>query len=198
MLTYKNKYQIAVIPAQVEEHLRKQHGRLPRQERHEIAERYHNFRNVALVESDVVYPKPSQPPLDTLPIYLDGLKCTGNDIQGQPCLYVCRTPCGIQKHCKEEHNWENKQNRGGDVRTKQTHSANKLWECNRACQRFFKKGKWQRYFEVAASCVEANTEHTTNQKHLSSRHRKKTSRRQHPTSLKLQTSSKASTTIDRL
>jgi hypothetical protein len=52
------------------------------------------------------------------------------------------------------------------VRTKQTHSANKLWECNRACQRFFKKGKWQRYFEVAASCVEANTEHTTNQKHL--------------------------------
>jgi superfamily II DNA helicase RecQ len=34
---------------------------------------------------------------------------------------------------------------------KQTHSANKIWKCNRACQRFFKVGSWQRYFEVTAS-----------------------------------------------
>jgi hypothetical protein len=161
-----NKCQIAVIPAQVEEHLRKQHSRLSRQERCDIAKRYHCLSDVALVESEVKYPKPGQPPLDTLPIYFDGLKCIGVDAQGQRCQYICRTPCGIQKHCKEEHNWENKQKRGGDVRAKQTHSPNKFWECNQACQRFFKRGKWQRYFEVAASGLDATTEHTTNQKHL--------------------------------
>lgn len=161
-----NKCQVAVIPAQVEEHLRKQHSRLSRQERHDIAERFYSFRNIALVESDVIYPKSSEPPLDALPIYFDGLKCTGSDAQGQPCLYICRTPCGIQQHCKEEHDWENKQKRGGDVRAKQTHSANKLWECNKACQRFFKRGKWQRYFEVAAGGQEDPTEHTANRRNL--------------------------------
>lgn len=65
-----NKCQIAVIPAQVAEHLRKQHSRLSRQGRHDIARRCQNARNIALVESDVIYSKPSQAPLDTLPIYL--------------------------------------------------------------------------------------------------------------------------------
>ncbi|KAK0858003.1 hypothetical protein LTR87_017821 [Friedmanniomyces endolithicus] len=38
-------------------------------------------------------------------------------------------------------------NHGGDVRTKQVHTRNKLWKCNRACQRFLKAGHSQRYFE---------------------------------------------------
>jgi hypothetical protein len=80
-----NKCQIAVIPAQVEEHLRKQHSRLSRQERYDIAKRYHCLSDVALVESEVKYPKPGQTPLDTLPIYFDGLKCIGIDVQGQRC-----------------------------------------------------------------------------------------------------------------
>jgi hypothetical protein len=51
----------------------------------------------------VIYPKPSQAPLDTLPIYFDGLKCIGKDIEGRLCLYICRTLYGIQRHYKEEH-----------------------------------------------------------------------------------------------
>ena len=118
------------------------------------------------MESDVIYPNPSDLPLDALPVYFDGLKCIGNDDQGRPCLYICRTPCGIQKHCKEEHKWENKQKHGGDVQAKQTHPPNKMWECDQACQRFFKKGKWQKYFGVAASSPDASTEHTASQKHM--------------------------------
>ena len=165
-VTICTRCQVAIIPAQVEEHLRKQHSRLSRQQRHDIADKFHRLCDVALVESDVIYPNPSDPPLDALPVYFDGLKCIGNDDQGRPCLYICRTPCGIQKHCKEEHKWENKQKRGGDVRAKQTHPPNKMWECDQACQRFFKKGKWQKYFGVAASSPDASTEHTASQKHM--------------------------------
>jgi len=50
--------------------------------------------------------------------------------------------------------------------------------------------------QQAVSKILQNTQETRSI--FSSRHRKKMLRRQHPTSLKLQTSSKASTTIDRL
>lgn len=44
------------------------------------------------------------------------------------------------------------------MRAKQRHSRNKLWECNRACQRFFEFAKWQRYFEVNAQSLDAGKE----------------------------------------
>ncbi|KAI7140984.1 hypothetical protein KC316_g16311, partial [Hortaea werneckii] len=40
--------------------------------------------------------------------------------------------------------------RGGNSLSKQAHTPNKLWNYSVACQRFFKTGKWQRYFEVEA------------------------------------------------
>jgi hypothetical protein len=125
-VTICTRCQVAIIPAQVEEHLGKQYSRLSRQQRYNIANKFHRLYDVALVESDVIYPNPSDPPLDVLPVYFDGLKCTGNDDQGRPCLYICRTPCGIQKHYKEEHKWENKQKHGGDIQAKQTHPPNKM------------------------------------------------------------------------
>lgn len=79
---------------------------------------------------------------------------------------MCCTITSIQKHCKDEHSWINIQKRGRDACDKQAHSKNKLWECNCAYQRFFKVGKWQKYFEVVANSLKAITEHTTNQKHL--------------------------------
>jgi hypothetical protein len=44
------------------------------------------------------------------------------------------------------------------MRAKQSYPRNKLWECNCACQRFFKVGKWQRYFEVNTQSLEASRE----------------------------------------
>ncbi|KAK0822439.1 hypothetical protein LTR73_009297, partial [Friedmanniomyces endolithicus] len=41
--------------------------------------------------------------------------------------------------------------------------SNEMWEKNRACQRFFKVGKWQRYFEVTAGCTQDRTE--TSERH---------------------------------
>ncbi|KAJ9619141.1 hypothetical protein H2203_008469 [Taxawa tesnikishii (nom. ined.)] len=60
----------------------------------------------------------------------------------------------MQDHCERQHGWVNGQKRGGDARLKQVHTHNKLWSCDRACQRFFKVGSWQRYFEVQVADLE--------------------------------------------
>lgn len=56
----------------------------------------------------------------------------------------------MREHCEQRHGWVNIQKRGGNSLLKQAHTPNKLWTHNVACQRFFKTGKWQRYFEVQA------------------------------------------------
>ncbi|TKA56062.1 hypothetical protein B0A55_13342, partial [Friedmanniomyces simplex] len=43
--------------------------------------------------------------------------------------------------------------------------SNQMWEKNRACQRFFKVGKWQRYFEVTVGCAQERTETSERHKH---------------------------------
>ena len=95
---------------------------------------------LAKVDADVVYPKPTDAPVVGLPVYRDGIRCAGRTGRGRRCRYVCRTIDGILKHCKKEHRWVNRQKRGGDARQKQAHSANRLWEGGRAWQRFFKVG----------------------------------------------------------
>jgi hypothetical protein len=125
--------QFAVVPSQVLQHLKKHHNRLTHQQRRTIAEKVCSLPQLALVESDVIYPRPNQLPIDTLPVFFDGLKCIGKHEDGNACRYMCRTTTGMQKHCKDKHGWVNIQKRGGDVRGKRSHSENKLWECNRAC-----------------------------------------------------------------
>ena len=87
--------QFAVVPRQVEEHLRKHHRSLSLQRRRILASEALTASNVAQVETDVVYPKIGQPPIDHLPVFFDGLRCLGQDDQGRDCQYVCRTKYGI-------------------------------------------------------------------------------------------------------
>ncbi|KAK0301551.1 hypothetical protein LTR01_009260, partial [Friedmanniomyces endolithicus] len=42
--------------------------------------------------------------------------------------------------------------------------ATKLWTCHHTCQRFFKVGKWQRYFQVTVHGLDATTEETACQR----------------------------------
>lgn len=142
--------QYAIIPSSIKEHLRTSHKRLILEHRREIIDTVTKDTRLAHTESEVIYPAPTDAPLEQLPVYFDGLKCAA---RGQPtgtCRYVCRTIRGMQDHCERRHGWVNIQRRGGNAHTKQSHAPNKLWTCNTACQRFFKVGKWQRYFEVRA------------------------------------------------
>ena len=59
----------------------------------------------------------------------------------------------------------NEQKRGGDARLKQAHSSNRLWECDRPCQQFFKAVQWQRVFEVGIESSRAEESETDNPHH---------------------------------
>jgi len=95
--------QFAVVPSQTEHHLRKHHSRLTHQQRRIVAQKVQSLPQLALVESDVIYPRPDQLPINTLPIFFDRLKCIGKHEDSNACRYMCRRITGIQKHCKDEH-----------------------------------------------------------------------------------------------
>ncbi|KAI7206681.1 hypothetical protein KC365_g17003 [Hortaea werneckii] len=145
--------QYAIIPSSVKEHLRTSHKRLPLQHRREIIDTVAKNSSLAQTPSEVIYPLPTDSPLELLPVYFDGLRCRAGHQPSGACQYVCRTVRGMQEHCEQNHGWVNTQRRGGNSLLKQVHTPNKLWTHNVACQRFFKTGKWQRYFEVQADVV---------------------------------------------
>lgn len=122
--------QYAVVPAHVGKHLRTHHKRLTLEQRRNIISAVDELLILARVPSDVIYPSPSDPPIVNLPVYFDGLKCSGVNPCGVPCLYICRTPRGIREHCEHNHGWVNSQKCGGDARSKHTHAKNKIWTEN--------------------------------------------------------------------
>jgi hypothetical protein len=71
----------------------------------------------------------------------------------------------MQEHCKRKHDWVNRWKRGGDVRTKQPHTSNKIWTENHACKRFPKVRVWQRYFEVVCHDTSVDLGRQISQKH---------------------------------
>ena len=146
-------------------HLSKHHLRLSLQQRVEVVTKVQSLPDLAHKECQVVYPKSKAASIDGLPVYHDGLRCIARNTRGKRCRYVCRTIQGIHEHCKDDHGWVNAQKRGGNVRIKKAHSSNRLWRINVACQRFFKVGKWQRYFEVSANTSTASTRKEADLKH---------------------------------
>lgn len=140
----------APVPAQIRRHLKDHHPKVSARQRGEIALTVQSLPDLARRPQDVVYPPASRSPIEGLNVLFNCLRCQGREPSGRRCRYACRAVKRMQRHCKKEHRWVNEQRRGGDSRSKQQHAPNKAWECGRACQRFFKVGSWQRYFEVEA------------------------------------------------
>ena len=149
--------QFAVIASQAQNHLTKYHTPVLVSQRQDLVAKVQSLPDLAYEGSQVVYPRPGAAPIEGLPIYYDGLRCTGRDTKGKRCRYVCRTVYGIHEHPKKKHDWVNEQKHGGDFRTRQTHSRNNLWKCNRTCRRFFKIDQWQKYVEVSADSTPPTT-----------------------------------------
>lgn len=61
--------QYAVVPTQLNKHLRAHHRRLSLQQRRDIILRVEELSELAQVPFDVVYPSPSDPPITGLPVY---------------------------------------------------------------------------------------------------------------------------------
>ena len=148
----------AVVPDQVQTHLQKGHPKVSASSRRSIVQICQNLSEVARTVEEVAFPSPGEERIPGLPTYEDGMRCTAIDHAGIQCTYICRGKTfGIQKHCTESHGWVNSQKRGGHSRAKSVHSANRMWHEGQACQRFFKTGKWQRYFQVKARAREPTT-----------------------------------------
>jgi hypothetical protein len=130
--------QYAIVPSQLTTHLRSHHSRLTTEQRRDYITKVNSCSTLAKVHEAVIYPTPADPPVPSLPVYFDGLRCNGLGHQNIACGYVCRDLRRMQKHCRDKHRWVNKQKQGGDTRSKSLQSPNKIWTANCACQRFFK------------------------------------------------------------
>lgn len=136
------KCRFAVVPVQVERHVKDHHPFVPKQRRISIAQSVNALDGVAHRLQDIRYPAADQEPVANLPVYRDGLQC-------QECGYICRSIQGIQKHSKTQHGWVNKQKRG-----RGRCSSNCIWNVGVPCQRFFEYRQWQRLFAVKVDSEE--------------------------------------------
>ncbi|KAK5109835.1 hypothetical protein LTR85_002040 [Meristemomyces frigidus] len=143
------KCAFAIVPVQILRHLKDHHPRTTDETQQSIIEICRNLNNVAQSADDVQYPNSGEAPIAGFPVYSNGMRCTAKE-SGVQCTYTCRgkTPRTIQRHCKEQHGWKNRQKRGGNARQKLVHSTNKMWQEGQDCQRFFEFGKWKKYFAV--------------------------------------------------
>ena len=162
--------QFAVVPAQVDSHVRSHHKTIPKSERQSIVETVATLSNIAQEPGQVQYPSMDSKPVDGLPVYDDGLRCV-KPIAHRECNYICRERTGITRHCRQQHQWKNPRTRGGNRRGEEAEETGQIWEEDQRCQRFFKTGPWQRYFAVRSQAASeskrtdepANREQTTQQ-----------------------------------
>lgn len=146
-VTVCKECQYCVQPTQVKGQLSSHHTHIPSPTRKAVQEYIQTMDDIAQQKEEVKYPDPEANSVIGMPVYNDGLVCFSEQ-EGHKCTFVCRSIIHMQKHCKETHGWINSQKRGGNVKAKQQHSANKLWVEKQYCQRFFKQGSWQQYFQV--------------------------------------------------
>jgi hypothetical protein len=147
----------AVVPEQVERHMKDHHPQVVPARRREISRAAMSLSNVAHRHEDVVYPNRDDEPVPGFPIITDALVCNGRK-EGEPCEYTCTAIRTMQQHCKDVHGWHNDQGRGGNTRAKSKHASNRVWEHGIWCQRFFEYKQWKRVFPVARGRVEEQTD----------------------------------------
>ena len=138
-------------------HLKKYHRQLSLVVRKEIVSVVDTLPDLARELKNVRYPAPTTPYIPYLEVFDDGLQCLGIQEHGQRCGQLLRTTWSMQKHCAHHHGWINERKRGGDVRTKQTHASNRMWEEGQRCQTFFHFKPWSRLFRVDQSRPESGS-----------------------------------------
>ncbi|KAK0336989.1 hypothetical protein LTR91_023831 [Friedmanniomyces endolithicus] len=163
---------IAIAYPAVRSHLRDCHKDLTPEQRSIFVTEAHKLAKLARSKEDVVYPRPSDPPVEEFPLHQDGLRCDSFQPNGQLCGYICRTRRSIQEHCKGEHGWKNQQKRGGHAALKQVHTSKKLWTTDISCETFFRQHGWQHYFQVTvpASFLEPSQRHEAIRSFFASQH----------------------------
>ena len=111
------KCKYAVMPGHVEVHLAGSNHRMPTAMRKKIQQEIAELPG--LIRSDTELERLRLPsnllkPLDCLTTYANGRKCelAGDDDEEDICGYICRDRSGMQRHCRQQHQWVNDWKRG--------------------------------------------------------------------------------------
>lgn len=149
----------AIPPDKIDSHMKvtPSHRCITKEQRSDIVRFVETIPNVAMTPADVAFPHPDDPPCDMLPVRVGGFRCTAS-VNDQQCPQVTGRVTKMQEHCKVQHGWVNCQKRGGNVRSKSIHAANRMWEEGQAYQQFFAMPPWKRYTAVKPSTPAASQE----------------------------------------
>jgi hypothetical protein len=140
--------QSAIIPANLQTHLNKNHAELRPKVRKEIVKVAEQIPGLARVKKDIVYPPASSAPVPHLPVWTNGFKCMSKTQNGIQCGHIQRGTRRMKTHNQTVHGWINRRS-GGRPRKDDEHYE-VPWISNIHCQQFFKTGGFQRLFQVEA------------------------------------------------
>ena len=136
-ITVCKKCKYAIVPAQVNSHVQSQHPTtISKEERQRMVRSIAALSGIAKTPQEVRLPRQGQKPIKGLPILHDGFRCT-HQTPSSPCNYICRTLTGIQKHCGDRHQWQNRRRRGKVPKEGRMNENNQAWEAKQPCQRLF-------------------------------------------------------------
>ena len=139
--------QYALVPREIKSHLQMHHQKEEGLTRHEIAALCRRFLVYPLQPPELVSKiqvSPTSPPIPLLRIYHDGFCCK---LCPSAKPYVCRTRSGLGQHWKEQHQLS--RHRGAPTTAERlTHDFDALAAFPVACQTFFKRSLFIRYFPV--------------------------------------------------
>lgn len=145
-----NRCQFAVIPGQIDSHIKSRHIDFSRAQRTQIVAHVATLSDVAQTPEDVQYPRIDSAPVEGLPVIKDGLRCVHETSAGT-CNYTCQTTKAMSAHCRRAHQWQNPRKRGGDARLRPAEATGRLWVQGQPFQRFYRTGTWQQCFPVRAT-----------------------------------------------
>ncbi|MBE3041167.1 hypothetical protein IMZ48_00980 [Candidatus Bathyarchaeota archaeon] len=95
-------------------------------------------------------PPSDTPPIDKLPVHRDGILCLL--CRDDPRPYICRAIGGIGHHLRHAHNYRSPVKAGGGWRARSAGAEaarSSVMQGPVACQSFFRKSAYVRYFPVA-------------------------------------------------
>lgn len=127
-------------------HLRRRHKLIPVQQRGQIVAAIRQIPNIIqsqteLTDFQLPLLLPSPIPYLEAPIH-DGLAC-------MLCPYISRHLQSIQSHCRQQHGWQNPNNRGRPKAEGQSPGVFEVpWRKNVSCQRLFRSRAASGWFEV--------------------------------------------------
>lgn len=93
-----------VVPrGQISSHLREHHPNIAPAARSTLGDISKQLKPLVKAQAEIVFLPPGSLPTTGLSVFPDSYRCQMTESRGEICPYICRTSCGMQGHCRDEH-----------------------------------------------------------------------------------------------